>query len=106
MEHSKQLADEFVAAGFKAEHLDGKTRRQLREEVIDRVRQGLTQVLVNVEIVTEGFDVPEVEVIVLVRPTLSRSLHRQMIGRGLRSADGKKDCKSPRRYSHLYSHLY
>jgi superfamily II DNA or RNA helicase len=56
---------------------------------MERVRSGATQVLVNVEIVTEGFDVPEVEAIVLVRPTMSRALHVQMMGRGLRVAPGK-----------------
>jgi superfamily II DNA or RNA helicase len=89
VKHSLDLTAKFMAAGYFAEHIEAKTPRQQRAATMERFRSGATQVLVNVEIVTEGFDVPEVEVIVLVRPTQSRALHVQMMGRGLRIAPGK-----------------
>ncbi len=90
--HSKELCAQFLAAGYKAEHIDGATPRADRETIIERVRSGETQIMCNVEIATEGFDVPEVEAIVLVRPTLSRALHLQMVGRGMRTSGGKELC--------------
>jgi superfamily II DNA or RNA helicase len=89
LEHSRQLAAQFVAAGFAAEHIDGSTPRAERAAIMARMRSGETQILVNFEIVTEGFDVPQVEAIVLARPTMSPVLHFQMLGRGLRIAPGK-----------------
>lgn len=90
--HSKELTERFLAAGYSAEHVDGKIGKGERDAIISRFRAGKTQILVNVEIVTEGFDVPDVEAIVLVRPTLSRALYLQMVGRGLRPRPGKTEC--------------
>lgn len=92
LEHSKDLAAQFVAAGYAAEHVGGNTSKPERDAIMARFRSGETQVLCNVEIVTEGFDVPEVGAIVLVRPTLSLALYLQMVGRGLRPSAGKSDC--------------
>jgi hypothetical protein len=72
--------------------VSGATPAAAREAIMARVRSGATQVLCNCELVTEGFDVPEVACIVVVRPTLSRALHEQMLGRGLRVAPGKTEC--------------
>jgi hypothetical protein len=92
LEHSKDLTAQFVAAGYAAEHVGGNTPKPERDAIMARFRSGVTQVLCNVEIVTEGFDVPEVGAIVLVRPTLSLALYLQMVGRGLRPSAGKRDC--------------
>jgi DNA repair protein RadD len=90
--HGESLTAEFNAAGVRAELIHGKTHPYARDDIMARVRAGATQLLVNVDIATEGFDVPEMEAVLMVRPTLSRCLYLQMIGRGLRAAPGKTDC--------------
>jgi hypothetical protein len=92
VEHCKTVTQAFRDAGFAAEYIDGKTRPGARAGIMARVRSGETQLLVNVEIATEGVDIPEFEAVLMVRPTLSRCLYLQMIGRGLRASDGKTDC--------------
>lgn len=97
--HSKALAQSFKDAGILCEHVDGypvsadaSERRAQRAEVIDSFREGRIQVLCNVAIATKGFDVPDVECVVLARPTKSEMLLWQMLGRGLRTAPGKDKC--------------
>ncbi len=90
--HCNLLTEAFRAEGFRAESVDGKTLANERHAIMQRVRSGRTQILVNVEIATEGVDVPEFEAVLMVRPTLSRCLYLQMIGRGLRASPGKTDC--------------
>ena len=87
--HCKKMAAAFCAAGVRAEVVHGATNAIEREGIFERLRSGETQVLVNVNIATEGLDVPEVEAVLMVRPTLSRCLYLQMIGRGLRASPGK-----------------
>lgn len=82
IEHSKAITARFLEAGISAEHVDGTTRN--RDEVWARLRSGQTLVVVNCGIITEGFDLPELEVAVIARPTQSLGLHIQMIGRVMR----------------------
>lgn len=88
--HSKAIAERFRAAGIPAEHLDGDTPDDERKAIIERFRTGETLVLCNVNIVTEGFNLPNIEAVQVARPTKSLSLWLQMVGRGLRTAEGKK----------------
>jgi superfamily II DNA or RNA helicase len=87
-------ADAFASAltslGMKAEAISGDSSD--RGAIIDRFRTGGIRVLVNCQLLTEGFDAPFVSAIVLARPTKSRALFSQMIGRGTRLSHGKKDC--------------
>lgn len=92
VDHAKQVAEVFRDAGIRAEHVDGGMKSQEREAIIRRFRTGETQVLSNVDICTEGFDAPECSCVLLLRPTKSWALYTQMVGRGLRLADGKPDC--------------
>ena len=91
IQHSKNIAAQFNEAGIAAEHLDGKCAKIARENIIERFRCGETLVLSNVNILTEGFDVPGVRAAILLRPTKSLSLFLQMIGRALRPAPNKPD---------------
>ena len=84
VDHAKTVAAMFKDEGFAAESVDGSMRMDDRTKVMSRFSSGKTQVLVNVEIATEGFDVPDVGCILLLRPTKSWALFCQMIGRGLR----------------------
>lgn len=91
--HSRALCDRFQQLGISAAHIDGYDTDKLgRTETIQKFRRGEIKVLCNVAVLTKGFDAPETGCVVLARPTKSLMLHIQMIGRGLRTAEGKKDC--------------
>ena len=85
--HSRALVERFVAAGISAEHVEANSPD--RAEIFERLRTGETLVVSNVGIATEGWDLPELEVCVLARPTKSLGLHMQMIGRVMRAFPGK-----------------
>src|SRR6516165_10772471 len=90
--HSIHIRDEFVKSGVRVEHLDGTTPEPERNAMLARLASGETEVITNCMVLTEGFDLPDIGCITLARPTKKMGLFRQMIGRGLRTADGKKDC--------------
>jgi superfamily II DNA or RNA helicase len=89
--HSVHIRDEFLKSGVRAEHLDGTTPKDEREAMLARLASGETEVIANCMVLTEGFDCPDIGCITLARPTEKMGLFRQMIGRGLRPADGKTD---------------
>lgn len=91
VEHSRHLAEAFNDAGVSAAHVDGTTPSDERKATIKAFAAGAIEVLTNVELFGEGFDVPAVEAVILARPTQSLGLHLQQVGRALRTADGK-DC--------------
>ncbi|CVK18492.1 Putative DNA repair helicase RadD [Sporomusa sphaeroides DSM 2875] len=84
VEHTKQVAKQFCDAGVPAEAVDGNTPDEEREAAMERFRRGETLVLVNVELYTEGADIPNCEGVIMLRPTQSLSLYIQMVGRALR----------------------
>jgi DNA repair protein RadD len=90
--HSAALAAEFVANGVTAEHVDANTPSTVREAIFQRFSSGATQVLTNCTLASIGFDLPDLDCVVFARPTKSLGLYIQMLGRGLRPADGKTDC--------------
>ena len=87
--HAVHLRDEFARSGVVSSYLDGDTPAQQRDSMLADLRKGAVEVLVNVGVLTEGWDQPEVQCIVLARPTKSFWLYRQIVGRGLRPAPGK-----------------
>lgn len=86
---SKAAAEEFNADGIAAAHLDGSTSKAEREQTIKDFRDGKITVLTNVELFGEGFDVPDCECVVLLRPTLSLTVHIQQSMRSMRFKEGK-----------------
>ena len=91
VDDSLNVRDKLLSIGIKAAHIDGKTPDKERDSIIDAFGRGDVQVLTNVEIVTEGFDVPDCDAIILSRKTASAVLFRQMVGRARRpKKDGKK----------------
>ncbi|MCT7953025.1 DEAD/DEAH box helicase [Ancylothrix sp. C2] len=90
VKHSQGIAQAFNDAGIKAEHLDGETPSEERKAILERFKSGETIVLSNCGIVSEGFDVPTLEAVQIVRPTKSLILWLQMIGRSLRPSPGKE----------------
>ena len=90
--HAKKIKKRYQEHGVKAIAIDSKTPATERQQDIEAFKKGDIQVLVNVDIFSEGFDCPDVEFVQLARPTLSLAKYLQMVGRGLRVAKGKKNC--------------
>ena len=90
--HAQKITKLYQEHGVKAIAIDSKTPATERQQDIEAFKKGDIQVLVNVDIFSEGFDCPDVEFVQLARPTLSLAKYLQMVGRGLRVAKGKKNC--------------
>ena len=90
--HARKITKLYQEHGVKAIAIDSKTPATERQQDIEAFKKGDIQVLVNVDIFSEGFDCPDVEFVQLARPTLSLAKYLQMVGRGLRIAKGKKNC--------------
>jgi len=92
VQHCKDLADAFREAGFNAEAVFGEMPTHDRKLIIESLKNGKIQIVTSCGILTEGFDEPSINVIVMARPTKSPGLYTQMCGRGLRLWPGKQDC--------------
>ena len=90
--HAQKITKLYQEHGVKAIAIDSKTPATERQQDIEAFKKGDIQVLVNVDIFSEGFDCPDVEFVQLARPTLSLAKYLQMVGRGLRVAKEKKNC--------------
>ena len=90
VEHSKNMAAQFKAAGISAEHIDGETPKDRRADIISRFRSGDIKILCNVDLISEGFDVPDCNTAILLRPTKSLTLYIQQSMRCMRYKPGKK----------------
>ena len=89
VETAGDIAHQFNTVGIKAAAISAKTPDVERFKIVNDFRNGLLQVLVNVDIFGEGFDLPAVEVVVMARPTMSYGLYCQQFGRALRIMNGK-----------------
>ena len=87
---SEKIVQMFQAQGYSAAHIDGETPPEERRAHIQSFKKGETLILSNVDLFGEGFDVPDVECVILGRPTKSLALYLQQVGRVLRPAPGKK----------------
>lgn len=91
IKHSTEIVQRFKATGITAEHIDAKTPKDEREKILNDFKNKKIKVVSNVNIITEGFDFPECEAVILARPTKSLSLYLQMVGRVMRKAKDKKE---------------
>ena len=89
VEQAKEVAEAFRQAGVRAESVDANTPEAIRDAVIAKFATGKIDILVNVDLFGEGFDVPAVEVVIMGRPTESYGLYVQQFGRALRVLAGK-----------------
>ncbi|KAF0094451.1 MAG: DNA/RNA helicase [Puniceicoccaceae bacterium 5H] len=89
--HAHFMADHFRRAGIAAEVLLGETSREERAERLRRFREGELTFLFTVDVLSEGVDVPEIDLVLFLRPTESLTVFLQQLGRGLRHAPNK-DC--------------
>ena len=87
--HSHSIVQRFQEVGVAAEHLDGTTPADERAAILARLRDGTTTVLSNVGIVSEGFDLPALDVAIIARPTASLCWHLQAVGRIMRACADK-----------------
>jgi ATP-dependent helicase IRC3 len=86
------MAETFCMAGIAAEALDATTPLATRRAILQRLHSGATRVVANCAVLTEGFDEPSIDCIIVARPTQSLPLYQQMLGRGTRIYPGKTDC--------------
>jgi DNA repair protein RadD len=91
IDHCEHIADQLNKAGIIAAAVHSKLDID-RRHLLDLFLGGRIQALIAVETLTTGFDAPDVDLIGMLRPTASPVLHVQMLGRGMRPADGKKEC--------------
>ena len=92
VEHALHLAEAFRERGVACEAVYGDMPEEQRRDVLQRYADHELQILTNVGVLTEGWDVPDTDIIMMARPTKSRGLYVQCVGRGLRIAPNKKDC--------------
>lgn len=90
IEASMTMAERFRQAGISAAHVDGDTDNVTRDGVIEDFKAGQIKVMCNVDLFGEGFDVPAIEAVALLRPTQSLSVYLQQVGRALRPSPGKE----------------
>lgn len=89
VKHSMITAERFREAGIKAEHFDGSTPAAERKRLVDKFKAGEIKVLCNCDLISMGFDMPDIGCVVLLRPTESTALYIQQSGRALRYKPGK-----------------
>ena len=89
IKHANDMAEAFSLNGIVANVVSSETESSKREQLIEEFRSGKYKVITNCSVLTEGFDVPDTESIIIARPTRSPVLFTQMIGRGMRIAEGK-----------------
>jgi ATP-dependent helicase IRC3 len=90
--HARNLAAAFKRQGIASEAIHGGTPTSERLGILERFNCGYIEVLTNCQILTEGWDSPAVDCILMAKPTQSKGLYQQMAGRGLRLYPKKKDC--------------
>ncbi|MBA7492639.1 UvrABC system protein B [subsurface metagenome] len=92
VQHAHDLADAFQEEGVNAVALSGKTPIDERRRTLRQFHNREMDVICNCQVLTEGYDEPAVDSIILARPTKSSALYTQMVGRGTRTFPGKSDC--------------
>ena len=91
-QHARNLLKVFTDEGIQAAELLGDTPSEERAWAVGAFERGYLQVLVNLQVATEGFDLPDASCVLITRPTLSLALYLQMVGRGLRPKDSGANC--------------
>ena len=92
VEHSNHIANLLIANGITADCVVGSTPKAQRDQILEKFKAGKIQALTNCAVLTTGFDHPGVDLIAMLRPTMSPALYLQSAGRGMRIAPGKADC--------------
>lgn len=91
-QHSANICNDYRRLGVRIVDIDDSTKPSLRKQYVDDFKAGKIDIIVNVNIFSEGFDCPDIEFIQLARPTRSLTMYIQQVGRGLRTTEGKSKC--------------
>ncbi|WP_334170769.1 DUF3427 domain-containing protein [Sinomonas sp.] len=89
VQHAEYMAEVFTRAGIPSSAVSGSTPKALRDDALRRLRDRQINCLFAVDLFNEGLDVPEIDTLLLLRPTQSSTVFLQQLGRGLRRAEGK-----------------
>ena len=92
VDHAENLAEAFRKNRSSVRVIIGTTPEEERRQILSDFKSGAVTVLVNVGVLTEGFDEPSIEAIILAKPTRSSLLYTQIVGRGTRLFEGKENC--------------
>lgn len=92
VDHAQDIRDEIRSRGITAECVTGETPKKERARILDDFKAGRIQALTNANVLTTGFDAPSIDLIAMLRATLSPTLYVQMVGRGFRVSPTKDDC--------------
>lgn len=92
IDHAKSVTTALRNRNICAEYITGEMLSMQRDQIIARFQRGECRALVNVDVLTTGFDFPGIDLIAIIRPTQSIGLYVQMVGRGMRIAEGKANC--------------
>lgn len=92
IKHAQAVAEIMTSQGIKASSLTGLNTKTERAKILQQFARGEIQAISNCDVLTTGFDQPDIDLIALLRPTKSTGLYVQMVGRGLRVAEGKENC--------------
>lgn len=87
---SKEFDKKLQERGILSRHIDGTSKD--RRQILADYQSSKFKILNNAQLLTKGYDCPDIECIIILRPTKSRVAYQQMVGRGSRNAPGKKDC--------------
>jgi len=90
IKHSKHVVEQFRSKGINAVHLDAETPMADRDRTLNEFKAGQIKILSNVNLFSEGFDVPGLDAVILLRPTMSLGMYKQQVGRVLRISPGKE----------------
>lgn len=90
--HAQHIKDELIIRGINAECVTGDTPQKERAQIIADFKAGKLKALTNANVLTTGFDYPDIDLIAMLRPTMSPSLYVQMAGRGMRPKSHTDHC--------------
>lgn len=96
--HAEHVASEFRNAGFKAFSVDGAMEDDQRKTILGGLANGTVEVVTSCDLISEGTDIPAIGCAILLRPTQSKGLYLQQVGRALRPCDGKE-------YAYVLDHV-
>jgi len=90
VKHAENVAGLFVENGIEARSVSGSTPKYERKRILDDYEQGRIPVLCACDLLNEGWDSPHTEVLFMARPTMSKTIYMQQLGRGMRTCEGKE----------------
>jgi len=92
VDHARHMAETLQASGIEAACVTGDTPKREREKLLEAFKAGSIRAMTNANVLTTGFDYPDIDLIAMVRPTMSASLYVQMAGRGMRPKSHTDHC--------------